>query len=40
MFMGLAETEPRQHQVGNVTLTAITQVMQLDYKTHPLRYFY
>lgn len=34
MFMGLSEAEHRKHQVGGVTLTAITQVMRSDYKTY------
>jgi len=34
IFMGLSEAEHREHQVGGVTLTAITQVMQSDYKTY------
>lgn len=34
IFMGLSEAEHREHQVGGVTLTAITQVMRSDYKTY------
>lgn len=34
VFMGLSEAEHRKHQVGGVTLTAITQVMQSDYKPY------
>jgi len=34
IFLGLPETEHRKHQVGGVTLTAITHVMRSDYKTY------
>jgi len=34
IFLGLSEAEHREHQVGGVTLTAITQVMRSDYKTY------
>jgi hypothetical protein len=33
MFLGLSEAEHREHDVGGVTLTAVTQVMRSDYKT-------
>jgi len=33
-FLGLSDAEHREHQVGGVTLTAITQVMRSDYKTY------
>ncbi len=33
-FLGLPETEHRDHQIDGVTLTEITQVMRSDYKTY------
>ncbi|MBN1912068.1 MAG: hypothetical protein JW818_20275 [Pirellulales bacterium] len=34
VFLGLSEAKKRTHQVGGVTLTAVTQVMRSDYRTY------